>query len=101
LVTGPFSGPGVKDQFRVRGTGADLRMGMVDGNWTWYGGLGYGENHTQFHMAADGALIDGQRNYRYGFVGAGWVSGRWSLVAEQQQTESYLRNILFRVNYAY
>jgi len=111
-VTGPFTSAGVEDRFKVRSAGTDLRLGWVTGApvadwnwmtgvWTWYGGLGGGRNHTQFNIALDGAVIDGQRNYGYLFAGVGWTRGRWSLVAEQHRTMSYLNHIMFGVNYAY
>lgn len=100
-VTGPFSAPGVQDQFSVKGAGADLRLGWVNGTWTWYGGLGDGWNSTQFKMAQDGAIINGERTYRYGFVGVGWSKGAWSMVAEQHRTEDYLNHILFGVSYGF
>ncbi|MDH4190805.1 MAG: hypothetical protein OEW21_11435 [Betaproteobacteria bacterium] len=100
-VTGPFTAPEVEDRFRVKAVGADLRLGWVTGVWTWYAGVGEGRNHTQFRLALDGAVIDGQRNYRYGFAGVGWARGAWSLVAEQHRTESYLNHVFLRVNYGF
>jgi hypothetical protein len=100
-VTGPFTAPAVEDRFRVKGAGADLRLGRVNGSWTWYGGVGEGRNHTQFTLALDGAVIDGQRTYRYAFAGIGRAYGAWSFVAEQHRTESYLNHVLLRVNYEF
>jgi hypothetical protein len=100
-VSGPFTAPDVADQFLVSGTGADLRLGWIKGAWTWYGGLGEGINRTQFKLALDGAVIDGEHIYRYGFAGVGWNRGAWRLVAEQHRTESYLNHILFGVSYGF
>jgi hypothetical protein len=110
-VTGPFTAPDVQDKFKLSSAGADLRLGVVTGPpvnwnwasgvWTWYGGAGAGGNRTQFNLALDGALIDGQRAYRFAYAGVGWSRGPWSFVAEQHRTENYLNHILFKVNYAY
>lgn len=100
-VTGPFTAPDVEDKFHVSGAGADMRLGWVEGSWTWYGGLGKGMNKTQFILAQDGALIEGERTYRYGFAGAGWTRGAWTLVAEQNRTETYLNNVSLGVSYAF
>jgi len=100
-VTGPFSAPGAQDQFQVSGAGMDARLGWVNNAWTWYGGLGDGWNSTRFKMSLDGAIIDGQRSYRYGFVGVGWNRGAWSFVAEQHRTEDYLNHISFGASYGF
>ena len=100
-LNGPFTAPDVEDQFMVNGTGADLRIGWEQGNWTWYGGLGEGINRTQFKLALDGAMIDAEHIYRYGFLGAGWSLNAWRLVVEQHRTESYLNHLLLGVSYGF
>lgn len=100
-VTGPFTDPDVVDRFKVSGAGADLRLGWVDKAWTWFGGIGVGGKQTQFQLAQDGAVIDGQHTYRYGFVGVGWTHENWTLLAEQHRTESYLNHVLFGVSYGF
>ena len=105
-VTGAFSEPNVTDKFNLNSTGMDIRTGwfpgdihLYGGELAVYGGLGAGHNKTGFVMGADGAVIDGQRGFKYILAGMGWISGHWTLVAEQQRTFSYYNNITLTAIY--
>ena len=100
-VDGAFSAPNASDQFTLNSSGVDLRSGWFVNNWAMYGGVGRGKNQTQFNMGADGAVIEGRREYTYALAGIGWTRGSWTLVAEQQRTFSYLSNVIFTVTYGF
>lgn len=100
-VEGAFSSTSASDQFVLKASGIDIRSGWFVENWVLYVGGGQGHNQTQFRTGADGSVIDGSHNYRYGLAGLGWKNGPWTLVAEQQHTFNYLSNVIFTVTYGY
>jgi hypothetical protein len=100
-VTGPITAPSAQDQFSVSGAGADARLGWAFRDWTAYAGLGRGANQTRMKVVSDGAVIDGRRGYGYEFAGIAWTGKTWSIVAEQHQTESYLRHLVLTVSFGF